>query len=67
MIPNEQETLRRLDEEPRHRIKIRRDKNNASYVTERVYVNGVCIQIPVGEDIEVPRTVKELLERKEVI
>lgn len=66
-IPTASETFKMLDKEPKRKIRIRPDKDNALYVTERVYVNGECIQIPVGEDVEVPETVYELLIRKGVI
>lgn len=65
-IPSENETLRMLEKEKHYKIKIKRS-DNPNYVTERVFVNGVCIQIPVGEFVDVPETVKILLERKEVI
>lgn len=52
-IPDFDQTEALLDREPKVRIRITKDKNNPNYVTERVYVNGVCIQIPVGEAVEV--------------
>ncbi len=67
MIPSEEQTLELLRQEKQITIKIKTDKNNSNYVTERVYVNGACIQIPVGEDIAVPETVYELLKRREII
>lgn len=67
MIPDEKETLKRLSKEKQTTIRIRSDKNNPNYVTERVYVNGVCIQIPVGEDVEVSETVRKLLIIKGVL
>lgn len=67
MIPDEKETLKRLSKEKQTTIRIRSDKNNPNYVTERVYVNGVCIQIPVGEDVEVSETVRKLLIKKGVL
>ena len=66
-IPDEQETLETLRKEPKKTIRIKPEQNNANYVTERVYVNGVCYQIPVGEDVEVPETVYKLLVQKGVI
>lgn len=66
-IPNEEKTLQMLAKEEQHTIRIRKDKNNPNYVTERVYVNGVCIQIPVGEDVKVSETVRSLLVRKGVL
>lgn len=66
-IPSEKQTLDNLNKEKQVLIRIRADKNNPNYVTERVYVNGVCIQLPVGEDVKVPETVYELLKRKEII
>ncbi len=67
MIPSEKQTLDLLSREKQINIRIKTDKNNPNYVTERVYINGVCIQIPVGEDISVPETVYELLKRREII
>lgn len=67
MIPDENETLKMLSKEKQTTIRIRPDKNNPNYVTERVYVNGVCIQIPVGEDVEVSETVRKLLIKKGVL
>lgn len=66
-IPDETETLEALDREPKKKIRIKPEQNNANYVTERVYVNGVCIQIPVGEEVEVAETVYNLLVQKGVI
>lgn len=66
-IPSIEETLRTLDKEPKSRIRITADKNNPNYVTERVYVNGACYQIPVGESVEVPETIAKLLEDKGII
>lgn len=66
-IPDFDQTEALLDREPKVRIRITKDKNNPNYVTERVYVNGVCIQIPVGEAVEVPMTVANLLEKKGII
>lgn len=67
MIPNEVETKKMLDAEPKHTVRIRKDENNPSYVTEMVTVNGLKIQIPVGEDVEVPDTVYKRLIAKRVI
>ena len=66
-IPTEEETLARLDKEKKVTIRIKEDKNNPNYVTERVYVNGVCYQIEVGEYVEVPQTVANLLMQKGII
>ena len=66
-IPDGDLTLKMLEKEKHYTIRIRGDKNNPNYVTERVFVNGECIQIPVGEEVSVPETVKMLLERKGVI
>lgn len=66
-IPSEEQTLSRLDKEKKVRVRIRKDENNPNYVTERVYVNGVCYQIPVGEYVEVPETISKLLEEKGII
>ncbi len=66
-IPNEQETLAQLAKEKQHTIRIKKDKNNPNYVTDRVFVNGVCIQIPVGEEVKVSETVKKLLILKGVL
>jgi hypothetical protein len=66
-IPNGEQTLRLLRAEKHYPIRIKPEKNNPNYVTEAVYVNGECIQIPVGEDVEVPETVYKLLTRKGVI
>ena len=64
-IPTEEETLEMLSKEPK--VRIRKDDNNPNYVTERVYVNGVCYQIEVGEYADVPETVAKLLEEKGII
>ena len=66
-IPNEEQTLAMLNAEPKVRIRITADKNNPNYVTERVFVNGVCFQIEVGETVEVPETVAKLLQDKGII
>ena len=66
-IPNEEQTLDALEKEEQFTIRIRKDKNNPNYVTERVYINGVCIQIPVGEDVKVSETVRDLLVKKGVL
>ena len=66
-IPSEEQTLAMLDREPKVRIRIAGDKNNPNYVTERVYVNGACVQIPVGEAVDVPETIAKLLEEKGII
>lgn len=66
-IPSEEQTLARLDKEKRVKVRIRKDENNPNYVTERVYVNGVCYQIPVGEYVDVPETIAKLLEEKGII
>lgn len=66
-IPSSEQTFAMLRKEKQYNINIRKDDNNPNYVTERVYVNGECIQIPVGEDVEVPETVFKLLRRKNII
>lgn len=66
-IPTEEQTMKMLDKEKKVNIRIKSDRNNPNYVTEAVYVNGVCVRIPVGEDVEVPTTVHELLIRKGII
>lgn len=67
MILSEEETLDFLKKEEQISIRIRADKNNPNYVTECVYVNGVAIQIPGGEDVKVSKTVRDLLLRKGII
>lgn len=66
-IPSEEQTLKVLENEKHINIRIKADKNNPNYQTEAVFVNGVCIRIPVGEDVEVPQTVYDLLLRKGII
>lgn len=66
-IPTEKETLDMLDKEPKHEIRIAPIKNNPNYVAERVYVNGVCYQIPVGETAKVPETIYKMLVEKGII
>ena len=66
-IPSGEQTLKLLNKEEQIKIRIKSETNNPNYVTEAVYVNGECIQIPVGEEVEVPKTVYELLLRKGVI
>ena len=66
-IPNSEQTQKMLNREEKVNIRIPTDKNNPKYVTERVYVNGLCIQIPVGENVEVPKTIANLLEKKGII
>ncbi len=66
-IPSEEQTLAKLEKEKKVRIRIRKDENNPNYVTERVFVNGVCYQIEVGEYVEVPETIAKLLEEKGII
>ena len=52
-LPTEQETYEMLENQKKVLIRIKTENNNPNYVTERVFVNGVCIQIPVGKDVEV--------------
>ena len=66
-IPTAEQTFEMLRKEKKYNISIRKDDNNPNYVTERVYVNGECIQIPVGEEVEVPETIFKLLRRKNII
>ena len=66
-IPNGEQTLQMLKKERQVSIRIKAEKNNPNYVTEAVYINGECIQIPVGEVVEVPETVYNLLLRKGII
>lgn len=66
-IPSEEQTLAKLAKEKKVRVRIRKDENNPNYVTERVFVNGVCYQIDVGEYVELPETVAKLLEEKGII
>ena len=66
-IPSEEETLAKLNEEEQFTIRIKPEKDNPNYVTERVYVNGVCIQIEVGKDVKISKTVRDLLVAKGVI
>lgn len=66
-IPTEEQTLEMLSKEKKVRVRIRKDDNNPNYVTERVYVNGVCYQIEVGEYVDVPETIAKLLEDKGII
>ena len=66
-IPSEQQTRENLRNENHIKIRIKPEQNNANYVTERVFVNGVCYQIPVGEEVEVPETIYELLKTKGII
>lgn len=67
MIPSEEKTLEKLDKEPKYRIRIKPEKENPNYVTERVFVNGVCYQIPVGEEVEVSKTVYDILIDRGII
>lgn len=66
-IPSAAQTFKMLEKEKKFNVRIKPEKENPKYVTERVFVNGECIQIPVGEDVEVPETVYKLLIRKGVI
>lgn len=66
-IPTEEQTLEMLSKEKKVRVRIRKDDNNPNYVTERVYVNGVCYQIEVGEYVDVPETIAKMLEDKGII
>lgn len=66
-IPNAKETLEKLHKEKYYSVRIRKDENNPNYVTERVFVNGECIQIPVGETVDVPETIYKLLSKKGII
>ena len=66
-IPTENQTMAMLDKEKKVRVRIRKDDNNPNYVTERVYVNGVCYQIEVGEYVDVPETIAKMLEDKGII
>lgn len=67
MIPSEEQTLAKLDKEQKYRIRIKPEKENPNYVTERVFVNGVCYQIPVGEEVEVSKTVYDILIDRGII
>ena len=66
-ITTEEQTLDMLSKEKKVRVRIRKDDNNPNYVTERVYVNGVCYQIEVGEYVDVPETIAKMLEDKGII
>lgn len=66
-ILSEAETLAELGKERKVRININNKGDDENYLTERVNVNGVTYQIPVGEDVEVPETVYKLLKNKGVI
>ena len=66
-IISPEQTKAMLDAEPKYQISIKKETNNPNYVTERVFVNGFCVQIPVGEKVEVPQTVYEILQEKGVI
>ena len=66
-ILSETETLAELAKEKKVRININNKGDDENYRTERVNVNGVTYQIPVGEDVEVPETVYKLLKKKGVI
>ena len=66
-IPDRDDTFAMLDGEKKYNVRIKEDKNNPNYVTERVYINGECIQLEVGTEIEVPETVYKLLLEKGVI
>lgn len=66
-ILNEQETLDLLAKERKVRININNKSDDEHYHTERVNVNGVTYQVPVGEDVEVPETIWNLLRKKGVI
>ena len=66
-ILTEQETLELLAQERKFTININNRGDDENYRTERVNVNGVTYQIPVGEDVEVPETVYKRLKIKGVI
>jgi hypothetical protein len=66
-IPTPEETYKMLNKQKKFKIKIRAEQNNPNYVTERVIINGEAILIPVGQEVEVPQLVKELLENKGVL
>ena len=66
-IPSEQQTRENLRKENHFKIRIKPEQNNANYVTERVFVDGVCYQIPVVEEVEVPETIYELLKTKGIM
>ena len=67
MLMSEAETKAMLDAEPKARIRIAKDKNNANYVTERVFVNGYPYMVEVGEWVDVPQTIADILAEKGVI
>ena len=66
-IPTPEQTYEMLNKQKKFKIKIRAEANNPNYVTERVIINGEAILIPVGQEVEVPQLVKELLENKGVL
>lgn len=66
-ILTETETRELLDSERKIRININNRGDDENYRTERVNVNGVTYQIPVGEDVEVPETIWRMLRGKGVI
>lgn len=66
-IPTAEETYAKLNSEKKYTIRIKGEKNNPNYVTERVFINGECIRIPVGEEVEVPETIYKLLVEKGII
>lgn len=68
MILSPEETARKLDLEPKYRIRIRPDPNNSGkYTSEQVIVNGYTYLIPVGEYCQVPETVYKILEGKNLV
>ena len=66
-LPSIEETQEMLNNQRKYLIRIKQEANNPNYKTERVIINGLCIQIPVGEEVEVPELVKNLLINKGVI
>lgn len=66
-IFTETETRELLDSERKISININNRGDDENYRTERVNVNGVTYQIPVGEDVEVPETIWRMLRGKGVI
>lgn len=51
----------------KHTIRIRKEPQHPEYKTERVQVNGYNYWIPVGEEVEVPDTIYEVLIKKGLI
>lgn len=60
-------TKQLLDEQPKHRVRIRKDSDPKAPNYETVQINGYTYTIMKGVDVEVPQTVRDILVTANII